>query len=253
MPVPAMSQTDGQLIELFSSIQGEGLLIGFRQIFIRLALCNLSCRYCDTPFDVADSCRVETAPGAGSFFALPNPVSLDVLSNLIADWLDRLPGGHHSISITGGEPLMQDKVLQGWLPVLGQLLPIHLETNGTLPDAFEPIIPFVDWVSMDIKLASQTGEPTPWLAHEDFLSLASDRGCCVKVVVGTETTVEEVQQAADLVHRKAPSAPLILQPITMGGQVGAAAAHLFRLQEQAARIHGLVRVIPQTHAFLGLL
>ncbi len=253
MPVPAMSQTDGQLIEVFSSIQGEGLLIGLRQIFVRFALCNLACRYCDTPFDVSDACRVETAPGSGSFFGLPNPVTLDVLSSLVADWDRRLPGGHHSISITGGEPLMQGQVLQSWLPVLRDLLPIHLETNGTLPDAFAPLVPHVDWVSMDIKLASQTGEPTPWLVHEEFLTLASERGCCVKVVVGAETTVEEVQQAAELVHRKAPSAPLILQPITMAGQVGTAATHLFRLQEQAACIHGLVKVIPQTHAFLGLL
>jgi organic radical activating enzyme len=248
-----MSQTDGQLIEVFSSIQGEGLLIGWRQIFVRLALCNLACRYCDTPVDPQESCRVETAPGAGSFFGLPNPVSLDVLSSLVADWVGRLPGGHHSISITGGEPLMQDRVLQSWLPALRSLLPIHLETNGTLPEAFAPLVSHVDWVSMDIKLASQTGEPTPWSTHEDFLALAAGHHCCVKVVVGMETTVEEVQQAAEIMRRKAPSAPLILQPITRAGQVGTAAAHLFRLQERAASIHGLVRVIPQTHAFLGLL
>ncbi len=253
MPVPAMSQTNGQLIEVFSSIQGEGLLIGLRQIFVRFALCNLACRYCDTPVDVVDSCRVETAPGSGSFLGVPNPISLDVLANTVSNWTGRLPGGHHSISITGGEPLMQDRVLQDWLPVLRNLLPIHLETNGTLPDAFAPLVPHVDWVSMDIKLESQTGEPTPWLVHEEFLALASERGCCVKLVVGAETTVEEVRQAAELVHRKAPSAPLILQPITMAGQVGAAATHLFRLQEQAACIHSLVKVIPQTHAFLGLL
>lgn len=253
MPVPAMSQTDGQLIEVFSSIQGEGLLIGLRQIFIRLALCNLACRYCDTPVDISDACRVETAPGAGSFFGLPNPVSLDVLSSLVADWVGRLPGGHHSISITGGEPLMQGQVLQNWLPTLRELLPIHLETNGTLPQAFAPIVSHVDWVSMDIKLASQTGEPTPWLAHEEFLGLAAECGCCVKVVVGMETTDDEVQQAAEIVRRQAPLAPLILQPITTAGEVGTSAAHLFRLQERAASIHGLVRVIPQTHAFLGLL
>ncbi len=251
MPVPAMSPINGQLIEVFSSIQGEGLLIGWRQIFVRLALCNLACRYCDTPVDAPDACRVETVPGAGSFFGLPNPVSLDVLSSLVADWLGRLPGGHHSISITGGEPLMQGGVLQSWLPVLRTLLPIHLETNGTLPEAFAPLVSHVDWVSMDIKLASQTGEPTPWSVHEEFLALAAERGCCVKAVVGAETTVEEVQQAADLLHRRAPSAPLILQPITRAGQVDTAAAHLLRLQEQAARIHALVRVIPQTPAFLG--
>ncbi len=253
MPVPAMSPTDGQLIEIFSSIQGEGRLIGYRQIFVRLALCNLACRYCDTPVDAVDTCRVETAPGAGTFFGLPNPVSLDVLSSLVADWVGRLPGGHHSISITGGEPLMQDRVLQNWLPTLRSLLPIHLETNGTLPEAFAPLVPHVDWVSMDIKLASQTGEPTPWSVHEEFLVLAAERNCCVKVVVGAETTVEEVQQAAELVRRRAPAAPLILQPITRAGRVAIAAGHLLSLQEQVARIHGLVRVIPQTHAFLGLL
>ena len=253
MPVPAMSPTEGQLLEVFSSIQGEGLQIGWRQIFVRLALCNLACRYCDTPVETTSSCRVETAPGAGSFSALPNPVSLDVVACLVADWKARLPGGHHSISITGGEPLMQAEVLQEWLPALRSLLPIHLETNGTLPENFAPLAAHVDWVSMDIKLASQTGETTPWEAHEEFLALAAGRGCCVKAVVGAETTVEEVQQVAELLRCAASEVPLILQPITRRGEVGMDAAQLLELQAQAARIHSRIRVIPQTHAFLGLL
>lgn len=229
------------------------MLIGWRQIFIRLARCNLSCSFCDTPVQPTENCRVETTPGAGSFFVLANPVSLEVLSPLVADWLERLPGSHHSISITGGEPLMQDRLLQEWLPVLRGLLPVHLETNGTLPEAFAPLAAHVDWVSMDIKLASQTGVPTPWLEHERFLSLAAERGCCVKAVVGADTPLEEVCQAAELVQRAAPCAPLILQPRTLDGRVPMAAAFLLRLQEQAARIHPRVRVIPQTHSFMGLL
>lgn len=253
MPAPVMSPTDGPLIEVFSSIQGEGLLIGCRQIFVRLALCNLDCRYCDTAIEAPASCRIETAPGAGTFTALANPVSLEVLTSLVADWNARLPGGHHSISITGGEPLVHGRLLQDWLPALRSLLPVHLETNGTLPQAFAPLADLVDWVSMDIKLASQTGEPTPWAAHEAFLALAAGRGCCVKAVVGPETPVEEVRQAADLMQRLAPTAPLILQPLTRQDRVAIAAADLLHLQAQAARIHPLVRVIPQTHAFLGLL
>ena len=35
------------ILEIFSSIQGEGLRIGERQIFIRFHGCNLNCAYCD--------------------------------------------------------------------------------------------------------------------------------------------------------------------------------------------------------------
>ena len=36
------------IAEVFSTIQGEGLTCGERQVFIRFALCNLKCDYCDT-------------------------------------------------------------------------------------------------------------------------------------------------------------------------------------------------------------
>ncbi|MEZ4485128.1 MAG: hypothetical protein R2864_11235 [Syntrophotaleaceae bacterium] len=131
---------------------------------------------------------------------------------------------------------MQGRLLQDWLPVLRSLLPIHLETNGTLGEAFAPLAAHVDWVSMDIKLASQTGEPTPWAAHGEFLALAAGLGCC-KVVVGPETPVAEVLQAAELLRRKPPKVQMILQPITRQGRVGTTSGHLLLLQEQAARIH----------------
>jgi len=42
------------IAEIFSSIQGEGLYVGRRQIFIRFCGCNLNCRYCDTETSASD-------------------------------------------------------------------------------------------------------------------------------------------------------------------------------------------------------
>ena len=134
-----------------------------------MALCNLECGYCDTPYAPQPDCRIEDAPASGVFRSLPNPVALETLYNILHGWHQRLPGLHHSISLTGGEPLVQAEVLAEWLPALRQILPIYLETNGTLPAALEPLLPEIDWISMDIKLPSQSGCPTPWQEHCNFV------------------------------------------------------------------------------------
>lgn len=253
MPAPATAKNEAQLIEVFSSIQGEGLLVGCRQIFIRMALCNLTCGYCDTPYEPQPHCRVEDAPASGIFRSIPNPVSLETLYNILYTWDREASGLHHSISLTGGEPLVQADVLAEWLPALRKILPIFLETNGTLPAALEPLLPSIDWISMDIKLPSQTGCVTPWQDHCNFLALAREKECQVKAVIGEETSRREVEAAARMVEDVAPEVPLILQPATREGRIAISSRALIDLHTAAARFHPATRVIPQTHRFIGLL
>jgi organic radical activating enzyme len=250
--MPATVSTEAELLEVFSSIQGEGVLVGCRQIFIRLAGCNLACAYCDTPFAPKPECRLEDAPGSEVFRGIPNPIPLEILYNILFQWQELLPGVHHSISLTGGEPLLQAAVLSEWLPVLRRLLPIQLETNGTLPEALPSLLPYLDHIAMDIKLASATGAPTPWEAHRLFLTLARERDCQVKIVVGEETPTAEVEGAAHLLREIAPAVPLILQPVTVKGEITISGQALLQLQTAAGRIHPPTRVIPQTHRFLGV-
>lgn len=240
------------MIEVFSSLQGEGLLVGCRQVFVRLARCNLACGYCDTPFSPVPSCRVEDAPASGNFRDLANPVALETLSNILYTWDRQTPGLHHSIALTGGEPLVQAETLGEWLPSLREILPVYLESNGTLPATLEPLLPYLDWISMDIKLPSMSGCPTPWQDHCNFLALARDKECQVKVVIGEETSFREVEAAARMVHEIAPEVSLILQPVTREGKVAVTGRTLIDLHTCAARIHASTRVIPQTHRFLGL-
>lgn len=253
MPAPAIPRTEAELIEVFSSIQGEGVLVGFRQIFLRMAYCNLSCAYCDTPFTPQKTCRVETRPGSETFDDVTSPVPLEVLLQTVRNWMDQLPGAHHSLSITGGEPLVQDDVLAEWLPALRQLLPIYLETNGTMPVALERLLPYIDWVSMDLKLPSQTGLEPQWDIHREFLTLAAKKNCFVKAVVGSETPEEELLMAARLVHEIAPNVTLILQPVTTSAGISLSSKQLLAMHALVAGIHSAVRVIPQTHHFLAVL
>ncbi|MFK5925715.1 MAG: 7-carboxy-7-deazaguanine synthase QueE [Desulfuromusa sp.] len=251
MPTPLIPKAD--LIEIFSSIQGEGTLVGSRQIFIRFPDCNLNCSYCDTDFLKSKTCQIEKNPGSGELNGLKNPISFETVSNLITTWNSELPGAHHSISITGGEPLLHVQLLASWLPALRNTLPIYLETNGTLPAQLETLISYIDWVSMDIKLHSLTGERTEWDIHRQFLEIANQTDCYVKLVVGEETPDLELQLAADLVSTVSKQIPIVLQPVTITGQITIATKRLLQMQALISEINSNVRVIPQTHRFMGVL
>lgn len=245
--------TDADLIEIFSSIQGEGPLIGYRQLFIRFARCNLSCHYCDTPFKVVPQCQVETAAGSEEFTQWQNPVSCQRVEGLVKDWCDGQPGLHHSISLTGGEPLLHPEVLSDWLPKLRRYLPIYLETNGTLAEPLEALLPLIDYISMDIKLPSISGQGALWDQHREFLQIARQKQLFVKVVVDSKTPLAEVLEAAKLTAETAPESDFILQPYTGPAGIEISTQTLLKMQQAVASLHPRTRVIPQTHTFLGVL
>lgn len=241
--------------EIFSSIQGEGMLAGRRQIFVRLMECNLDCSYCDTDFEKSDICRLESRPGAGSFLNLPQPLPLHEISAIFEDWKLQLPGAHHSVSFTGGEPLLYADALAEWFPEIRKSLPIHLETNGTMHLALQRVKPHLDYISMDMKLPSTAGcTEQLWDVHALFLQEAYGSNVSVKVVVGGTTSDSEIRQVCDVISSVDKALPLFLQPLTMpDGGIGIAAAQILHLQELASSRLSGVRVIPQMHKLLGAL
>lgn len=250
--MPVTPSAELTMVEIFSSLQGEGPLVGRRQIFLRLAGCNLDCDYCDTPFAPTAQCLVESPVAAETIEPWTNPVAAARVVALAADWLKLLPRAHHSFSITGGEPLLQATMLRQWLPELSALLPVQLETNGTLPEPLQLLLPWLRWVVMDFKLASQTKIATPWATHRQFLEIAAAVNCSVKLVVGSATPDAELQQAAEIIAAVAPQVAVILQPRTSGGRCSVAGTQLLKWQALLAAFGLDVRVIPQTHCFIAV-
>lgn len=241
------------LAEIFSSIQGEGLFVGCRQVFVRLAGCNLSCQYCDTreSLGVPATARVESGPGNRDFHTLPNPVTDFVLRDAVAD-LCRSP--HHSISLTGGEPLLQPQAVSILSPLRAQGVLLYLETNGTLPAELRQVISDIDIVSMDIKLPSELAGRNFWREHAEFLQVASQSEVFVKIVLSNNTTQAEMERALSLITGVSAAIPLILQPVTpINGVLPINPDQVLRWQEFALSKLRDVRVIPQTHKIMGQL
>lgn len=234
------------LYEIFSSIQGEATRIGERHIFVRLAGCDLSCVFCDTPASrkIPDHARVFLP---GKLGEVRNPLSREDLDREVTE-LDRAAGPHHAISLTGGEPLLfVDYLLplaRAWRERGFRIL---LETGGHRPRDLERLLEWTDIVMADVKIASSAGFATDPAVARDFLRIAAQRECAVKVVVSAATTEEEVEGVAALVP---PEPPLILQPVSGAIFSPPSGDHLLALQRAAMRIHRDTRVIPQAHRIL---
>lgn len=242
------------LVEMFSSIQGEGLYIGVRQIFIRLSGCNLTCDYCDTPYDSTPCFRVEIPSGSGQFRSYENPVSPSIVAGICRELG---MNNCHSVSLTGGEPLLHC----GFIRELSQILretgiKFYLETNGTLPDKLASIIDCIDIISMDVKLPTSSGCGELWSKHQDFMEIGRQKDIFVKVVITRDTTEEEIINTCDIIRKVDLNIPLVIQPVeSHQGFPGKnpSIEKIMRFQEIGLDFIDDVRVIPQTHKYIGLL
>ncbi len=243
MPKPVKirdRRTETELSEIFSSLQGEGPYLGVKQIFVRFGRCNMHCGYCDE-LDKMKAERFDLYP-------------LDRLV-LEVEAQERASGGHHSVSLTGGEPLFYTPFLENFLPKLKERgLVTYLETNGTLPAELSKVIAWCDIVAMDLKPPSSTGDREYWEEHEAFLKVAIRKEVFVKVVVTPGTLYDEMKRAVALVAAVNPRLPFILQPLS--DPVGINTDSLKLIETEIfplakAALHD-VRVIPQMHKIWGV-
>jgi len=227
-----------EITEIFSSIQGEGVFIGARQIFVRFRNCNLSCSYCDE----------RNKPASKEYTAL------ELMSEL--KFLELSKGPHHSVSFTGGEPLLYADFLKAFLPALKKKrFTSYLETNGTLPAELAKIISDIDIIAMDFKLPSSTGERPFWKEHRDFLRIASAKKVFVKAVITEQTVGRDIEKAVRLIKELKENIPLILQPATpiRSSDKEIDKNMLLKFLEIGSknRIEN-IRVIPQMHKILNV-
>lgn len=239
------------LHEIMCTIQGEGVLVGTRQVFVRFKGCNLRCSYCDTEgsFINRKNCLVYREVGKNESIEIhPNPLTVDEVSNVIKSF------GTSWISFTGGEPLLQAEFIAQLIDSLkGGSYKFLLETNGTLPDKLSQVIDYIDYVSMDIKLPSTVGKDY-MPSHEQFLAVAQQKPCYIKIVITPDYVKKEFMEAIHMVKRINPNITVFIQPVTPRDKDSKVDIfECIRLQEYSLKILHDVRILPQIHPWLGLI
>lgn len=220
-----------KIVEIFHSLQGEGLCLGQETTFVRFLGCNLYCSYCDTLY-ARDEKRA-------------SEMTLDQVLKAVS--LSAKPG--QFVSLTGGEPLLWADFVAALCPRLGEMgLRVYLETNGTLVEEMKKIAGLVDTVAMDIKPPSDCGQNL-WEAHQRFLELVSNKSF-VKLVITSRILTEEVGKAVGLVAGIDRKIPLVLQPAS--GELAPDMGRVRRFQAEASKQLDNVWTICQMHKRWGM-
>lgn len=233
-------QTETEISEIFSSLQGEGPYLGVKQVFVRFGRCNMHCVYCD-----------ELEKMKEEAFTL---YSLEEILAAIEDF-EKNEGAHHSVSLTGGEPLFYTPFLKNLLPKMKEKgWRTYLETNGTLPRELREVIRWCDIVAMDMKPSSSTKDRVFNREHEEFLKIAIQKEVFIKVVVTPDTRKEEILQCIALVKNINPKIPFIFQPLSDPFGINTQSLKLIEKDFFGIASASLldVRVIPQMHKIWGV-
>ncbi|HQP10327.1 MAG TPA: 7-carboxy-7-deazaguanine synthase QueE [Candidatus Omnitrophota bacterium] len=225
-----------QISEIFQSIQGEGPYVGTRQVFVRFYGCNIRCAWCDTPEAIGEP--------PGNF----EEYTIDELWRKVSGLWE----GCHSISLTGGEPLLQKDFIQMLLPRMKSAwVTSYLETNGIFYNELADIIEDVDIIAMDLKLPSSTQCRPFWNEHEEFLRIARRKEVFIKTVISGDTEREDILRSVDLVAAIDPGIMYILQPNSSDDQRRVIQKCLEYQKDCLQKLKN-VRIIPQVHKFLKL-
>ncbi len=216
--------------EIFSSLQGEGLYMGEMQLFVRFCNCNLHCKYCDTNFRKDKN-------------------TAEYTSQELAQYI--LHSEVETVSLTGGEPLLELEFLMEFLPLIKKQKKIYLETNGTLTNELASIIDYVDIISADIKLKSATKQENQFEINNEFMSVAKKKECFIKVVYDENITKDEISQVIRIA--KEHDLPLVLQPMMNKFNFSSDTTKLFEIFKIFYSIYPNTKMIPQMHKFLKLM
>lgn len=140
-----------EVVEIFQSINGEGMKAGELAVFLRLKGCNLACRYCDTAW-----ANVEDA----EFREMDEEEIVHEVKRYKVK----------NVTVTGGEPLLRKGMRLLLTKLTGAGFFVEIETNGSVAlQEFAGISPNLSF-TMDYKLGGSGMEDKMDIRNFSFLT-----------------------------------------------------------------------------------
>lgn len=187
-----------KVVEIFDSIDGEGIRAGQTATFIRLAGCNLRCSYCDTLY---------------ALFGEDEPCEYDEMT--VDEVLEKVNMNFKRVTLTGGEPLLHEESAELVNRLTEKGVEVNIETNGAV-DIAEFSAKLSDTSNMfytiDYKLPSS--KMTDKMIWKNFENL---RLCdVIKFVVGSEQDVSVMKEIVKRLVNQYKTMPNIYAGVVFG-------------------------------------
>ena len=232
-----------RLFEIFTSVEGEGILYGTKTLFVRLAGCPFTCFYCDTK---------ESLPlDSGTEY------TIDEANELIDS---NLQNQTYKVNFTGGDPLIQHQaVAQLAKHIQNKKIPTYLESSCFDIDRFNYVLPFIDIIKIEFK--TKDSDFVDSKHYEKLIghtmkclesSVTSKKTTYIKIVVSSKTQPDEFKKLVDEIFNiisKENIDGFIIQPTY--GISEPSLDLLLNLYDIVFPYYIDVKVVPQLHKFIG--
>ncbi len=232
-----------RIFEVFTSVEGEGILFGTKTLFVRLAGCPFSCFYCDTkeslPLDSGDEYSIDDA-------------------NQLID--QRLKNQTYKVNFTGGDPLIQHEAVALLAKnIQNKKIPTYLESSCFDIDRFNHVLPFIDIVKIEFKT-----KDSDFIDSQHYEKLISHTMKClqssvnakkityIKIVVSSKTQLKDFKKLINKIFTIISNDDIdgfIIQPTY--GVSEPSLDLLLNLYDLVYPFYIDVKVVPQLHKLLG--
>ena len=232
-----------RIFEIFTSLEGEGILYGTKTLFVRLAGCPFKCFYCDTKDSLPmNSGQEYTVKGA---------------CKLIEKNLQK---NTYKVNFTGGDPLVQSEAVSQMAKfVKSKKIPTYLESSCYDSQKFSSVLPYIDYVKIEFKTPeSKFVDPKHYskLLENELkcleYAIKSKKTTYIKVVINSKTQLKPFRKLLDRVFDTAPKSKIagfIIQPSYGIAEPGL--KQLLSFYDAVYPYYNEVRIVPQLHKFIG--